>query len=200
MMPGGDRPNYVLFLTDGLPTVGTTETAEILKNVAAGQRPRAPDLRLRRRPRRQHRAPGQDLLGQPGDVGLRRRGRGPRGRPVELLREDLLAASRRPRPSSSRGSRPSQVYPRVLPDLFKGSQLVLVGRYRGRGPVTVVLTGKSGREDETLRPRKPDPRTGATGRASCPGSGRRGASAICSRRSASRDRTKSSSTRSGVSA
>ena len=40
----------------------------------------------------------------------------------------------------------SQVYPRVLPDLFKGSQLVLVGRYRGDGPVSVVMTGKAGRE------------------------------------------------------
>ena len=47
---------------------------------------------------------------------------------------------------SFEGLETNQVYPRALPDLFKGSQLVLVGRYRGQGPVTAVLTGKSGRE------------------------------------------------------
>jgi Ca-activated chloride channel family protein len=47
-----------------------------------------------------------------------------------------------------KGIETSQVYPRSLPDLFKGSQLVLVGKYRGRGPVSVVLTGKSGREEK----------------------------------------------------
>jgi Ca-activated chloride channel family protein len=44
------------------------------------------------------------------------------------------------------GIETSQVYPRVLPDLFKGSQLVMVGRFRGDGPVSVTLTGKTGRE------------------------------------------------------
>ena len=32
-MRDGDRPGYVLFLTDGLPTAGTTDTADILRNV-----------------------------------------------------------------------------------------------------------------------------------------------------------------------
>jgi len=38
------------------------------------------------------------------------------------------------------------LYPRVMPDLFRGSQLVLVGKYRGKGPVTVSLVGKVGKE------------------------------------------------------
>jgi len=42
----------------------------------------------------------------------------------------------------------SHFYPRALPDLFKGSQLVLVGRYRGRGPLKAVLTGRSGRQEK----------------------------------------------------
>ncbi len=46
------------------------------------------------------------------------------------------------------GIETSQVYPRSLPDLFKGSQLVLVGRYRGRGPLRAVLTGRSGRQEK----------------------------------------------------
>ena len=31
----GERPNYVLFLTDGLPTVGRTDVADILKNISS---------------------------------------------------------------------------------------------------------------------------------------------------------------------
>jgi Ca-activated chloride channel family protein len=33
MIEPGERPNYVLFLTDGLPTVGVTRIADILKNI-----------------------------------------------------------------------------------------------------------------------------------------------------------------------
>src|SRR5262249_11563631 len=36
------------------------------------------------------------------------------------------------------------VYPRQMPDLFKGSQLVVVGRYRGEGRRTVRLSGRCG--------------------------------------------------------
>jgi Ca-activated chloride channel family protein len=34
MIEPGERPNYILFLTDGLPTVGITGTAEILRNIS----------------------------------------------------------------------------------------------------------------------------------------------------------------------
>jgi Ca-activated chloride channel family protein len=33
-----------------------------------------------------------------------------------------------------------------MPDLFKGSQLVLIGKYAGKGKVTVVLSGKVGKK------------------------------------------------------
>jgi Ca-activated chloride channel family protein len=36
----------------------------------------------------------------------------------------------------------SDLYPRKLPDLFAGSQITLLGHYRGDGPATVVLSGK----------------------------------------------------------
>ena len=36
------------------------------------------------------------------------------------------------------------VYPRVLPDLFDGTQLVILGRYQGRGSKSIVLTGRVG--------------------------------------------------------
>jgi Ca-activated chloride channel family protein len=142
---GGERPGYVLFLTDGLPTVGTTETAEILKNVAGANGRNARIF----------------VFGVGHDVNtqlLDRISSDNRGTSVYVgENEDLEAAlsgfyEKIASPVLAdlalafEGVQTGQVYPLTLPDLFKGSQLVVVGRYRGRGPVTAVLTGKSGRE------------------------------------------------------
>ena len=39
-----------------------------------------------------------------------------------------------------------EIYPQQLPDLFHGSQLVVLGRYSGQGNTTVTLTGMVGNE------------------------------------------------------
>ncbi len=146
-MKAGDRPNYVLFLTDGLPTVGTTETADILGHIQKANSSRSRVF----------------VFGVGDDVNtelLDRISSDHRGTSVYVGEaEDLEAAissfyEKISSPLLSdlsvtfRGIETSQVYPRSLPDLFKGSQLVLVGRYKGRGPVSVVLSGKSGREEK----------------------------------------------------
>ena len=146
-MRDGERPSYVLFLTDGLPTVGTTETADILKNVQ-----KANDLRSR-----------IFVFGVGDDVNtelLDRLASDHRGASVyigETENLEVALSSFYEKVSSPllsdlavdfKGIETSHVYPRVLPDLFKGSQLVLVGKYRGEGPVSVALTGKTGREEK----------------------------------------------------
>src|SRR5262249_31377804 len=40
----------------------------------------------------------------------------------------------------------SEVYPPHLPDLFHGTQLVVLGRYTGDGKATIKLTGTVGKE------------------------------------------------------
>src|SRR5262249_29110722 len=55
----------------------------------------------------------------------------------------------------------SEVYPVDLPDLFHGGQLVVMGRYSGKGPSAITLTGKVGKEEkqfvyETTFPEKTD--------------------------------------------
>jgi Ca-activated chloride channel family protein len=40
----------------------------------------------------------------------------------------------------------TEIYPPHLPDLFHGSQLVVLGRYHGHGPARVTLTGRVGQE------------------------------------------------------
>src|SRR4029078_5061549 len=42
-------------------------------------------------------------------------------------------------------------YPKVLPDLFKGSQLIVAGRYRGTAPGTVRLTGTAQGQTSTFK-------------------------------------------------
>jgi len=146
--PGG-RPNYVLFLTDGLPTVGTTEVGEILKNAAAGNKVQGRVF----------------VFGVGNDVNtelLDKVAADHRGVPVYVSEtEDLeVAISSYYEKIASplladlsltyRGIDVSQAYPRTLPDLFKGSQLVVVGKYTGGGPVAITLSGKVGPKDKTF--------------------------------------------------
>lgn len=144
-MRGGDRPGYVLFLTDGLPTVGTTDTRDILRNLREADRRRSRIF----------------VFGVGDDVNtelLDRIAADHRGASVYVgLHEDLEVAlssfyEKIASPVLSdlavefSGIEASQVYPRTLPDLFRGSELVLVGRYRGDGPAGAVLTGRIGGE------------------------------------------------------
>jgi len=144
-MRDGERPGYVLFLTDGLPTVGTTETADILRNIQNGNERRSRifvfgvgddvNTELLDRLSSDHRGTSV-YIGETEDLEVALSGF------YEKISSPLLSDLA----VEFKGVDTSQVYPRALPDLFKGSQLVLVGRYRGDGPVSVVMTGKAGRE------------------------------------------------------
>lgn len=145
MVSQGVRPTYILFLTDGLPTVGVTDTAEILKNIG-----RANDKNSR-----------VFVFGVGYDVNtelLDRISLDNRGTSVYVSENDNLevAISQFYEKMSSplladlqvefSGIDTKDIYPRILPDLFKGSQLIMIGKYRGKGPVTVKLEGKVGKE------------------------------------------------------
>jgi Ca-activated chloride channel family protein len=149
MIEQDERPTYILFLTDGLPTVGITGTAEILKNIS-----QANSLRSR-----------IVVFGVGYDVNtelLDRISLDNRGTSVYLGEdEDLeVAVSNYYEKISSplladlkidfTPVRVKDSYPRTLPDLFKGSQLVVVGKYTGSGPVTVILSGKVAETERTF--------------------------------------------------
>jgi len=141
LITAGERPNYVLFLTDGQPTVGVTEVQGILGDIVKSNIGRA---RL-------------FVFGVGNDVNtelLDKLSGANRGTSVYVgENEDLeLALSGFYEKISSpllsdlsltfKGIDVYDVYPRTLPDLFKGSQLVVIGRYRGGGPATVTLSGR----------------------------------------------------------
>lgn len=147
LMPAGTRPNYILFLTDGQPTVGQTAIGDILKNVGGA------NTRMSR----------LFVFGLGNDVNtelLDKISSENRGTSVYVgENEDLeVALSSYYEKISSpllsdlslgvKGIDITNSYPRTLPDLFKGSQLVLIGQYKGDGPVTLTLAGKVGREEK----------------------------------------------------
>jgi Ca-activated chloride channel family protein len=136
-----ERPTVIIFLTDGLPTEGVIEIDQILANAEAS-------------------APGNVRLfpfGVGDDVNtilldtLAEQQRGATGyvRPHERIDEEVSGFY-------SKISTPvladialdfgdvtvEDTYPYPLPDLFAGTQLILVGRYRDSGATQITLSGE----------------------------------------------------------
>jgi Ca-activated chloride channel family protein len=136
-----ERTTVLIFLTDGLPTEGVTEIERILANVESA-------------------APGNVRLfpfGVGDDVNtilldtLAEQQRGATGyvRPDERIDEEVSAFyAKISTPVLADieldfdGVLVEDVYPYPLPDLFAGTQLILVGRYREDGGAQVKLTGR----------------------------------------------------------
>ncbi|MCA1615762.1 MAG: VWA domain-containing protein, partial [Acidobacteria bacterium] len=149
---GGDRPKILVFMTDGLPTVGETRAESIVGNVRAQRRE------------------GVRLF----TFGV--------GYDVNTVLLDKLAAENggasdyvEPREDIETkvsaffakvsypvltdlsldwgGVEADLIYPRELPDLFRGTQVTLIGRYRNASDLRNVrlrLAGKTARETKSF--------------------------------------------------
>ena len=135
-----ERPTYVVFLTDGLPTEGETESAMILSNVGAASPENVRVFSF---------GVGDDvdtfLL---DSLVLQENGITSYVRPGERIDEEVsLFYSKVGSPVLTdlqlnvAGAQVEELYPNPLPDLYAGSQLVLVGTYGTGGPVSVTLSG-----------------------------------------------------------
>ncbi len=149
MMPQGERPSYILFLTDGLPTVGVTGIGEILKNAAQANRTKTRlfvfgvgyDVNTELLDKLSLDSRGTSVyVGENEDLEVAISGF------YEKISSPLLSDLS----LSFKGIETYQVYPQTLPDLFKGSQLVVLGKHRGDGPVSIHLKGKVGRAEKTF--------------------------------------------------
>jgi Ca-activated chloride channel family protein len=135
-----ERPNILVFLTDGLPTVGEVDVDRIIANVddAAPENARIFPFGV-----------GYDVNTTLLDtIAQNQRGASGYVRPEESIDEKVSAFY-------AKVSTPllsdlevdfgqievSEVYPYPLPDLFAGTQLVIVGRYREGGDATIALQG-----------------------------------------------------------
>ena len=141
-MADWERSTVVLFLTDGLPTEGETDTAAILDNVKDEAPPNVRIFTF---------GVGDDvdtfLLDQLYQLF---RGAGTYVRPGERIDDEVSSLYNKisaPVLTNIRlevdGVHVDDLYPSApLPDLFVGTQLIVVGRYRDGGDATVRLTGE----------------------------------------------------------
>ena len=138
------RSFNIVFFTDGQPTIGETNVEKILKNTFAKN---TANTRI-------------FTFGVGDDVNATM---------LDRLAEETRALATYVRPAEdieakvsglcSKVSHPvltdlkvvttgdvtlSEVYPQQLPDLFHGGQIVVFGRYKGKGPSAIRLTGKVG--------------------------------------------------------
>jgi Ca-activated chloride channel family protein len=135
------RPTYVIFLTDGLPTVGEVDSQKILDNLSLAVRPNLRlfsfgvgydvDTFLLDSLSQAHRGASTYVL--PGD------------RLDEVLSDFYTKVSTPVLTDLELDFGELAVYdlyPQPLPDLFAGSQIILVGRYRQPDETTITLTGE----------------------------------------------------------
>jgi len=135
----GDKPHLVMFITDGQPTVGVTEETEIAKRAKdANKGSRVFTFGV-----------GDDLNARLLDR-IAEEGRGTSdfvrdGRDFEVKISGFYDKIANPVLAEVTLDLAAfgayDVYPKKLPDLFKGTQLVVMGRYRTPKDGTVVLTG-----------------------------------------------------------
>ncbi|MBU0533689.1 MAG: VWA domain-containing protein [Candidatus Omnitrophica bacterium] len=140
MITDSQKPKMIIFLTDGQPTVGVTDMKTILKNLEGSNTANARVF----------------VFGVGNDVNthlLDRISQTHRGLTEYVVpRENIeIKVSSFYRKISEpilanisldfRKIKTKEIYPVTLPDIFKGTQLVLLGRYDGNGPTAIKLTG-----------------------------------------------------------
>jgi Ca-activated chloride channel family protein len=143
MLKSEERPSYVIFLTDGLPTVGTSDIEQILADArrAAARQARIFSFGV-----------GYDVNTTLLDkLALQHKGSTEYVRPqedIEVKVSNLFSMVSYPILADLRldfqGMQPYEVFPGELPDLFKGSQITVVGRFRGEGEARITLSGRTG--------------------------------------------------------
>lgn len=144
-IPGDDRPGYVIFLTDGLPTAGVTDLNKIVENVETANEHGSRVFVF---------GVGFDVNAVLLDrLGADNHGIAdyvPPGENIEAKVSSFYSKIRNPALADLvldfGGIRVRDTYPQNLPDLFYGGQLVLAGRYRDAGKQKVVLKGTFGDE------------------------------------------------------
>jgi Ca-activated chloride channel family protein len=135
------RPFVIIFLTDGLPTVGVTSEDRILDNVQDRSDGKVrvfcfgigtdvnthllDKITEHTRATSQYVLPDEDLEVKVSNF-------------YSKIKDPVLA---NPVVRFGGGTRVSMLHPSELPDLFRGEQLVVVGRYDGHGNAGIVLEG-----------------------------------------------------------
>lgn len=146
----GTRPKMLVFMTDGLPTVGETRPAQIIANSRAS---RVPGLRLFTF------GVGYDVNTALLDkIAAENKGVADYVEPKENLEikvSNFFAKVNSPVLTDLTlnlgGVETDLIYPRDLPDLFKGGQLTLIGRYRNDADLRNIQMRLAGKTSQNRR-------------------------------------------------
>jgi len=138
---GQMKPFVIVFLTDGMPTIGTTDENQIVANVKkmndGGTRifcfgiggdvntHLLDKITEETRAFSQYVLPEEDIEVKVSNF-------------FSKIKEPVLS---NPTIKFTADVRVSKLYPSPLPDLFRGDQLVMVGRYSGKGDSAIILEG-----------------------------------------------------------
>jgi Ca-activated chloride channel family protein len=163
MMKNEGRTQQIIFMTDGQPTVGETDVAQILKNIFIANTigmERLPGPEISQKVDKKARL---FVFGVGYDVNTRlldtlaadNRGSSDYVLPSEDIEQKVGSLYNKiayPVLSNPRvdwnGMKVFDVYPKTLPDLFKGTQTVVFGRYEGASMAHPQLIGlMNGREE-----------------------------------------------------
>ena len=157
MIQDGTQPNYIVFLTDGKPTVGETNEARIVDNARKNNRHSARlvsfgvgyDVNSRLIDRLSRANRGQSEYVRPDEDIETHVSRLYRkiSAPVMVdatIKIDLDAST------AEQGSPTNRVYPKQVHDIFAGQQVVLVGRYNTSGAAKITIAGSVNGETKTF--------------------------------------------------
>jgi len=155
MLQDSKRPNYVVFLTDGLPTAGETNEMKIIDNARGANKVRARIFAF---------GVGYDVNSRLLDRLVRGNyGQSEYVKPNEDIEDHVARLYNRIEApvltdmhlefdfdelKSEEGKPINRVYPSESFDLFAGEQLVVVGRYRKSGPAKVTMSGSVGGQQQ----------------------------------------------------
>lgn len=135
-----DRPYLICFLTDGLPTVGVTQSSELLNAIKKMNDDRARLFAF---------GVGYDVNTHLLDKVAEENGGSPQyvspKENIEVKVSSFYDRIAKPVLTDLAmeidGVWTKDIYPKKIPDLFHGSQVILLGRYKGEGSHAVRLSG-----------------------------------------------------------
>jgi Ca-activated chloride channel family protein len=166
MITDKSRPNYLLFLTDGIPTVGQRDEAKIVVHAQQSNKLHARminfgvgyDVNSRLLDRLSRDNYGQSEYVRP-DENIEAHVSSVYGK---LTAPVMTNVSVKVDVEGSEYAATSRVYPKHVYDLFAGEQLVMVGRYKKAGSAKITIKGTIGDKQRsfdfpaTLTEKSPD--------------------------------------------
>ncbi|MCY3022709.1 MAG: VWA domain-containing protein [Planctomycetota bacterium] len=139
--PGSTRAKMIVFMTDGLPTVGVTDPQAILQEVQAGNQKNkvrifnfgvGNDVNTHLLDKVAQDADGVSSYVSPRED-------------LEIKVSDFASKIRHPVMTDVTfdfgGAGANSIYPKRMPALYRGGEIAVLGRYKGAGPGEVTLNG-----------------------------------------------------------